>query len=205
MKKTIIVSALILSGCGSFDSQGGYGSNLLDTAPRNDYEVKHPEWGDPPYTVITVQRQVTSTTVEHNQSSSLEQFLRQNGIEYRLIPGEFAVIQLEPVIQFATDSAQINPQSRQWLDRLARHLATTPEIEVVIDGHTDNVGLSRYNDQLAQKRAESVEQALVSQRVTRQSIYTRAFGETMPKCSNTSSAGKQCNRRVEIKFIYPAG
>lgn len=207
MKKIAVLCAIALSGCGSFTTDPMIiGGNMLDTAPQNDLEVKHPEWGDPPRRLIaTYTSTPTSLQATQSQSLELETFLRQLGIEYRVIPGDYSLIQLEPVIQFDTDSARIDHQSRNWLDSLGRYLAGSPEIEVVIDGHTDNQGQSRYNDQLAQRRAESVEKALIGQKVQRQAIYTRAFGESMPRCSNASAPGKQCNRRVEIKFIYPNG
>ncbi|CAM4361438.1 OmpA family protein [Vibrio agarivorans] len=207
MKKIAILCAFALTGCGSFTSDPMYiGGNMLDTAPQNDLEVKHPEWGDPPRRLVATYSNVPAqpqASMPH--ALELETFLRQMGIQYRVIPGDYSLIQLEPVIQFDTDSSRIDAESRRWLDSLGRYLAGSPEIEVVIDGHTDNQGVSGYNDQLAQRRAESVEKALLGQKVEQQAIYTRAFGESMPRCSNASSAGKQCNRRVEIKFIYPNG
>ncbi|MDR9827641.1 OmpA family protein [Vibrio sp. FNV 38] len=207
MKQIAIMCAFALAGCGSFNTDHTYiGGNMLDTAPQSDLEVKHPEWGDPPRKLVASYSSIPAKAEPRQpETSELETFLRQMGIQYRVIPGDYSLIQLEPVIEFNTDSDQINAQSRQWLDSLGRFLAGSPEIEIVIDGHTDNEGLSRYNDQLAQRRAVSVEKALLGQNVEHEAIYTRAFGETMPRCSNASVAGKQCNRRVEIKFINPNG
>ena len=51
------------------------------------------------------------------------------------------------------------------------------------------------------KRAKAVKKQLVSNNVAMNSIYTRGYGEYVPACSNMTSAGKACNRRVEVLFI----
>ena len=66
-------------------------------------------------------------------------------------------------VQFAFDSADIQPGARHQLDALAEGIRLLPEVQtVVIEGHTDATGTDRYNEQLSQRRAYSVKRYLVS-------------------------------------------
>ena len=66
-------------------------------------------------------------------------------------------------VQFAFDSAEIQPGARRQLDALAEGIRLLPEAQaVVIEGHTDATGTDRYNEQLSQRRAYSVKHYLVT-------------------------------------------
>jgi outer membrane protein OmpA-like peptidoglycan-associated protein len=66
-------------------------------------------------------------------------------------------------VQFAFDSADIQPAARHQLDALAEGIRLLPEVQsVVIEGHTDATGSDRYNEQLSQRRAYSVKRYLVA-------------------------------------------
>jgi len=66
-------------------------------------------------------------------------------------------------VQFAFDSADIQPAARHQLDALAEGIRLLPEVQaVVIEGHTDATGTDRYNEQLSQRRAYSVKRYLVA-------------------------------------------
>jgi outer membrane protein OmpA-like peptidoglycan-associated protein len=73
-----------------------------------------------------------------------------------------------------------------------------PELKLTIEGHTDNTGGDEFNQTLSEKRAGSVRDYLVQQGLTSDSISATGFGKNDPIADNTTAAGRQKNRRVEI-------
>lgn len=73
------------------------------------------------------------------------------------------------------------------------------DIEIVINGHTDNVGNKKYNNELSEKRAEEVRTFLKDQGGLKDANFkTKGYGASKPIASNDSEAGQAKNRRVEI-------
>ena len=101
-------------------------------------------------------------------------------------------------VLFATGKADLTPNGMSTLRKLADVMAQNPERTVLVEGFTDNVGKSDYNQELSQRRADAVASALGSMGVERQRIATRAYGETFPVAPNDSATNRQLNRRVEI-------
>jgi len=101
-------------------------------------------------------------------------------------------------VLFDTGKATLKPGARPALDRLAKFLNESPERSVIIEGHTDNVGPDELNQELSQRRADSVRTALLGNGVTADRINTVGKGEAFPIASNDSAGGRQQNRRVEI-------
>ncbi|MEQ8898817.1 MAG: OmpA family protein [Roseovarius sp.] len=97
---------------------------------------------------------------------------------------------------FATDSAHINANGRQ---RLASFFQQTQAISYIIVGHTDSRASDEYNLDLSLRRANSV--ASVAASTGARIADVRGYGERMPKAPNSSAAGMQQNRRVEIICI----
>ncbi|MBA5763957.1 OmpA family protein [Vibrio sp. 404] len=193
------MAVLMLSGCGSLPTDV-LTSNMLSVAPQSDRDVLHPEWGD---ATIVARSGVEGPYGEKNayQPHSLESFLAKNNLEYEVLPGGYKMIRLMDTIKFQTGSAQVSNQSAYWLNTIGRYIASQPGIDVVIDGHADSSGGSAFNDTLSMQRADAVKQRLVSNQVNKQLIFTRGYGETAPACSNSTTSGKACNRRAELRFI----
>jgi len=97
---------------------------------------------------------------------------------------------------FATDSAHINAQGRA---RLMEFFRKTNAISYIITGHTDSRASDEYNLDLSLRRANSV--ARVAAQSGARIADVRGYGERMPKAPNTTAAGMQQNRRVEIICI----
>jgi outer membrane protein OmpA-like peptidoglycan-associated protein/uncharacterized protein YidB (DUF937 family) len=103
------------------------------------------------------------------------------------------------VINFPTASAQIPPESTEYLNMAAAAIKNAPAGTVIeIDGHTDNTGDASANLQLSQQRADAVRDYLVGQGVSATSLITKGFGDTKPIASNDSEEGKFRNRRIEF-------
>ena len=72
-------------------------------------------------------------------------------------------------------------------------------VKIQIGGHTDNVGTEKLNEELSEKRAKSVSEYLISKGISENKIETKGYGLSQPVESNSTEAGRQKNRRVEIK------
>ncbi len=102
-------------------------------------------------------------------------------------------------ILFATGKADLQPESRPVLKEIATTLREHPELRVLIEGHTDNVGAAAANLKLSDARAAAVKAALVSQfGIAEDRITTKGLGDTSPAVPNTTPAGRAQNRRVEV-------
>jgi outer membrane protein OmpA-like peptidoglycan-associated protein len=104
-------------------------------------------------------------------------------------------------LEFETNKDVIRTSSYSALDSLAALLVKHPTWALKISGHTDNVGQPAQNMTLSKKRAESVKKYLVSKGVPADHLKTEWYGQTRPIAPNTTEAGRQKNRRVEMLII----
>src|SRR3990170_1697638 len=102
-------------------------------------------------------------------------------------------------VTFATNKADITPESDQILMQALKTLQTYPEISVEISGHTDNVGSNKSNQKLSQRRAESVKGWLVAKGISADRITAVGYGEESPRVANDTPENKRLNRRIEFK------
>ncbi len=102
-------------------------------------------------------------------------------------------------VQFAFDSAQILPAARSQLDALAEGIRMLPSVQqVVIEGHTDATGAKRYNEQLSQRRAQSVKGYLVARHgIDAARLRAIGLGEHAPLPGRAAAAAE--NRRVQFR------
>jgi OmpA-OmpF porin, OOP family len=108
-------------------------------------------------------------------------------------------IKLERV-HFATDSAEVLPDSQATLDYGVATLKRYPEMVIEVRGHTDSTGSKQHNQVLSQRRAESVMRYLKEHGVTN-SMTARGYGEELPVASNATKEGRQANRRVGLRIV----
>lgn len=101
-------------------------------------------------------------------------------------------------VLFDLDKADLKPAGMQGVQQLATFLNENPERKIVVEGYTDSTGSDSYNQQLSQRRAESVRRALTRAGVDAQRIQTVGYGEEYPVASNNSTSGRAMNRRVEV-------
>ena len=106
-------------------------------------------------------------------------------------------------LEFATAKDIIKPKSFPSLNDLAKVLiAHEADWTLKLSGHTDNEGDATKNFNLSEKRANAVKSYLVKKGAKGDKIITEWFGQTMPIADNATPAGRQKNRRVEMKIIY---
>jgi len=106
-------------------------------------------------------------------------------------------------VKFDFDKAVVKKQYYDEIGELASVLKKYPDLKIVIEGHTDNVGKPAYNEKLSQRRAEAVMNYLVKQSgIASDRLSAKGYGQTRPVASNATKAGRQKNRRVEAAAGY---
>lgn len=105
-------------------------------------------------------------------------------------------------ILFITASYKLSSKSFKGLDEVVKILNDNPDMHLAIDGHTDNVGTDEYNQTLSDNRANAVKEYFISKGISESRITSAGHGETMPIADNKTAAGRQKNRRVEMKLSY---
>ena len=115
--------------------------------------------------------------------------------------GDDLLLNIPSGVNFAYNSATVEPRFRATLDRVAGVLSEYNQSYIDVYGHTDSTGSDAYNQGLSERRAVSVADYLSSRGVAPARIATRGFGETQPIESNETEEGRAANRRVEIKIV----
>lgn len=99
---------------------------------------------------------------------------------------------------FDTNKFEILPSSMIELNLLLDFLSTNEQICIEIQGHTDNVGDKKLNDQLSENRAKEVYQFLIKNGISTKRLSFKGFGSSKPQADNQSEEGRQQNRRTEF-------
>lgn len=106
---------------------------------------------------------------------------------------------------FNTGDARLQPEGLRSMGKLADFLKRNPERRAAIEGYTDSVGSTAFNQDLSDRRARAVMDALVQMGVAGTRLSTQAFGEDRPVADNNTAGGRQMNRRVEVVFATAPG
>ncbi len=134
------------------------------------------------------------------QQEELNKELAGSGVQVQR-QGDTINLNMPGGITFDTAKANIKPGFNPVLDDIAAVMIKYPETKIEVQGHTDNVGSDADNLRLSELRAQSVRSALTGRGVGSDRIRAVGFGESMPVASNDTPAGREANRRVEIKII----
>jgi outer membrane protein OmpA-like peptidoglycan-associated protein len=109
-------------------------------------------------------------------------------------------------IYFNTGSAQLLEESQPTLRTVAAVIEQSKDAVLTVEGHTDNIGTPDYNQDLSERRAAAVRQALVAQfGVPANRLTAKGYGLTRPVEPNTTVEGRARNRRVELTRPCAAG
>jgi len=112
----------------------------------------------------------------------------------RVAMDDFIVAAGSNTVLFDTDSAMLDAQARETLDRQAAWLMTHPDVEVLVEGHADKRATDDYNLKLGRRRAASVLDYFVMKGLTRERFTGRSFGEGKPVVPAPGDV--QLNRRA---------
>ncbi len=112
--------------------------------------------------------------------------------------GEGIIVTFNSNVLFGFDRSDLSDQAKSTINDLNTILQKYPDENVLVIGHTDDVGSNSYNQSLSERRASSVASYLVSQGVSSARISTKGMGESDPKVANDTEAHRAENRRVEF-------
>jgi outer membrane protein OmpA-like peptidoglycan-associated protein len=112
--------------------------------------------------------------------------------------GEGIKITFDSGILFDTNKSDLRAASQSEIQKMAEVLKKYPDTNVLVEGHTDASGSDAINEPLSQRRAQAVANYTINQGVDAARITTQGYGSKQPIADNTTEAGKQANRRVEI-------
>lgn len=115
------------------------------------------------------------------------------------------VMNLGDSIEFDFDKAELRPENREILSRIAGVLLTAEDFSIQVYGHTDDVGSVEYNQELSERRAEAVRRYLIEAGVEEDAIQSKGFGKAAPLVEGTDPEARQRNRRVEIAVVHTTG
>jgi outer membrane protein OmpA-like peptidoglycan-associated protein len=105
-------------------------------------------------------------------------------------------------VYFETGKTEISINSEPYLTLIAKMLVKYPKLQIEIGGHTDNVGGLEYNTRLSQGRSAAVVAYML--RVAPElggRLASRGYAYSLPKATNNTAAGRQLNRRTELKVL----
>ena len=122
----------------------------------------------------------------------------QHQVEVERVREDLLKLTLANEVSFDVDSAVIKPAFQPTLAKVAEVLTRYGDNEVTIVGHTDSTGSDAYNQSLSQRRAAAVLAELERLGVPASRLQALGEGESEPRASNTTAAGREQNRRVEI-------
>ncbi|MFT4937405.1 MAG: outer membrane protein OmpA-like peptidoglycan-associated protein [Paraglaciecola sp.] len=138
------------------------------------------------------------------QEAKLRKQLRGSGVSVER-DGDSINLIMPGNITFASGNDNINQSFLSILDSVALVLKEFDQTLVVIAGHTDNTGSNALNQNLSERRAQSVSSYLNTAGIIRDRLEVIGFGETQPVASNETAAGKELNRRVELTLLPITG
>jgi outer membrane protein OmpA-like peptidoglycan-associated protein len=105
---------------------------------------------------------------------------------------------LARAIYFRTGRDSFTDETSIRLEGISKILAEYKDVKFVVEGHTDNTGSDKINNELSQKRADAVRDYLIENGFPAENIRSAGFGSANPIGDNSTSKGRQQNRRVEI-------
>ena len=134
------------------------------------------------------------------QEAALRDQLQATGVSVTR-HDDVIVLNMPGNVTFATDSSDLSPAFFDVLNSVGKVLDNYEKTVVEVAGHTDSRGSDSYNQALSERRATAVSSYLQGQGVMSERLITLGMGESRPIADNSTAAGQQANRRVEITMV----
>jgi outer membrane protein OmpA-like peptidoglycan-associated protein len=131
------------------------------------------------------------------QQAELRHDLAGTGVSVTRM-GDNITLNMPGNITFKSGSSELDPSFYKVLNSVNLVVKKYNKTVVEVAGHTDSTGAPEYNQQLSERRANSVAQYLESQGLANNRVVTIGAGETRPVADNSTPEGRQANRRVEL-------
>jgi outer membrane protein OmpA-like peptidoglycan-associated protein len=104
-------------------------------------------------------------------------------------------------LKFEFDKAELRPEDRELLSRIAGIIMTSHDYTISVNGHTDDVGSDSYNQALSERRAQAVRDYLVKAGLRPEILTVQGHGKSLPLVPGRSDAARAKNRRVELGLV----
>jgi outer membrane protein OmpA-like peptidoglycan-associated protein len=140
---------------------------------------------------------VTSNYGYHGQTELGQLGAYDDGIRVKSIKDEMSKIE----IYFYAGSAEIREESKPIIAEIISYLKENPEVKIVVEGHTDNVGSESSNQKLSENRAKIVMNKLIEGGINKDRLSIKGYGSKQPISDNGTEAGRAQNRRVTIRKV----
>ncbi|MDO5386126.1 MAG: OmpA family protein [Pseudomonadota bacterium] len=134
------------------------------------------------------------------QARKLRQELVGTGVQVQVVNGQVNLV-MPGNITFDTNQYTIKPGFKPVLDSIAKVLTEYNQTNVYVSGYTDNTGSAATNNKLSANRASSVSSYLNLRGVAASRLHSAGYGSSNPIASNSTAAGREQNRRVEIVLV----
>jgi outer membrane protein OmpA-like peptidoglycan-associated protein len=134
------------------------------------------------------------------QEAELRAELEGSGVSVTRI-GDNITLNMPGNVTFATDSSDLSPAFFDVLNSVGTVIDEFDKTVVEVAGHTDSTGSDAYNQSLSERRSASVTSYLRGRGVIMERLITIGMGESRPVADNSTSDGRQANRRVEITMV----
>ena len=105
-------------------------------------------------------------------------------------------------VEYPYNDYSVDRNYKLFLDSLAQFIQLNDNLDVVIEGHTDNIGSESYNLTLSEKRATSVLNYLANKGINKSRISIIGIGELRPIATNATASGRALNRRTETFILF---
>jgi outer membrane protein OmpA-like peptidoglycan-associated protein len=143
----------------------------------------------------------------HAQSAADEANAGVRATNERIVSLDNYDIRHSAVVNFKVNSYQLSPEAKQHLDEIAEQVANEKGYMIEVTGFASADGSAAYNRRLSQERADAVVRYLAEEHNVplRRMITPYGFGELQPVADNSTRAGRQQNRRVEVRVLVNRG
>ncbi|WP_292986990.1 OmpA family protein [Nitrosomonas sp.] len=152
------------------------------------------------YIIIVLTLLVSGCASQYSNRQLLELL---NNMGFKTAQSDQGVVVFLPEVYFEFDSSQLTGLAQEKLSDIGTVLADSKASNrrILVEGHTDSIGNSVYNEKLSLDRADAVADTLVMKGVHDQRITRRGYGKKYPIAPNATSEGRAQNRRVEIIVV----
>jgi outer membrane protein OmpA-like peptidoglycan-associated protein len=106
-------------------------------------------------------------------------------------------------VQFKKGTADLEEKSLPTLDSVVEILKKHPSVRILVSGHTERVGAEERNLELSRERASTVRKYLIDKGIGKERLVAQGAGSSEPIGDNGTRAGREENRRIELKVVSP--
>lgn len=139
--------------------------------------------------------------IDQQPEASAETLSEGEVVDGQVNESQQAALDYPPVVYFDYDSDVVSEEGREVLQYYAQKLLAQPEIQVRLEGHTDERGSPEYNLALGERRAKAVKEVLMLYGVDGSRLQVISYGEVRPAVDGHDESAWAKNRRVELVFV----